>query len=99
MEPPWGFKPPAVDDHTKYWGQPPPEPSARLQHWMRRLDEGTWHPNKYIRREDYDGAAQRLGVYIWEYLHVLAPAIHGEAVARGLEGYSRSPNAGDKFLC
>src|SRR5882757_3439180 len=79
--PPWGHKPPAVADRDAYWGAAPPTPSPRLAYWLRRLDEGSWHPNKYFRRQGYDGSAGWAGVYVWEYLHVLAPAITADAWA------------------
>ena len=71
--PPWGHKPPAVDDRYRYWLESPSEPSARCMYWVRRLREGSWRPNKYLLRECYDCRASKLGVYIWEANHVLAP--------------------------
>lgn len=82
--PPWGHKPPAVDRYA-YWRDPPPEPSPRLTYWMRRLTEGSWHPNKYLRREGYDTAAEITGVYIWEWWNVLGPACDADARARQAE--------------
>lgn len=80
--PPWGHKPPPVDDPTRYWAVPPPEHSERLLYWMRRLLTGTWHPNRYIRRECAEGRAHVLGVYVWEATHVLAPMIRAEMLLR-----------------
>ena len=80
--PAWGHKPPPVDDHYRYWTEPPPEPSDRLRYWLRRLNEGSWHPNRHIMCEGYDTSAHVLGVYIWEYLHVLGPAMAKERRTR-----------------
>lgn len=71
--PPWGHKPPPVDDPERYWGHPPPEPSERCIYWVRRYREGSWIPNKHQRRRGYYGAAERLGIYLWEYWNVISP--------------------------
>ncbi|HEY2085482.1 MAG TPA: hypothetical protein VGH54_05535 [Mycobacterium sp.] len=76
-EPPWGHKPPAVD-RDAYRDAPPPAPSPRLTYWLRRLDEGSWRPNKYFGR-GYEGDAEWCGVYVWEWLHVLSPIITAES--------------------
>lgn len=79
--PPWGHKPHAVDPWT-FWDGPPPSPSPRLAYWLRRLDEDSWHPNKYFCRESYDTRARWLGVYLWEYLHVISPVLDADAWSR-----------------
>lgn len=71
--PPWGHKPPPVDDPQRYWSNPPPEQSSRCAYWVRRYTEGSWVPNKHLRRLGYFGAAGWLGVYLWEYWHVFRP--------------------------
>lgn len=71
--PPWGHKPPPVDDPERYWRDPPPEASPRLTYWVNRYQQGTWIPNKHQRRQGYYSAAERLGVYLWEYLNVIRP--------------------------
>ena len=71
--PPWGHKPPPVDDATTYWNQAPPAMSPRCGYWLTRHSAGTWHPNRRIRTEGYHAAAEHLGVWIWEYLHVIQP--------------------------
>lgn len=68
-------KPPRVADHYAYWTDPPPELSERCRYWARQIEHG-WRPNKYISRECYDCRAEWYGVYIWELLNVLDPAIH-----------------------
>jgi hypothetical protein len=73
--PPWGHKPPSVDDPEDYWTSPPPEPSPRCQYWVRRYREGTWRPNKWVRIQGYYGTALKLGVYIWEGNNVIAELI------------------------
>jgi hypothetical protein len=71
--PPWGHKPLPVTDVKRYWSNPPPERSERCAYWLRRYEEGTWVPNRHLRRKGYYGAAERLGVYLWEYWHVFRP--------------------------
>lgn len=71
--PPWGHKPPPVDDVMRHWLEPPPEPSARCLYWQARYRDGSWAPNKYLMRQGYHGSAEWLGVYIWEWLHVMWP--------------------------
>lgn len=69
--PPWGHKPMPVADVDEYWNSPPPEPSARCAYWTRRYRDGTWRPNKWVRREGYYSQAEILGVYIWEAINVI----------------------------
>jgi hypothetical protein len=71
--PPWGHKPLPVDDVMRYWGEKPPEQSARCAYWIERWEQGTWRPNRRVRREGYHGAAELLGVYVWEYWNVMRP--------------------------
>lgn len=73
--PPWGHKPPPVDDIEAYWNNPPPALSERCEYWLRRYREGSWKPNKHLARECYDCRAGKLGVYIWESVNVFAPLI------------------------
>ncbi len=67
-------KPPRVEDRYAYWNDPPPEMSERCAYWLRQINAG-WLPNRRISMEGYDGRAAWFGVWIWEYLHLLAPAI------------------------
>lgn len=71
--PPWGHKPPAVPDVTVYWTNPPPETSERCKYWLRRYRQGSWTPNRRIKRYGYHSAAQHLGIWIWEYWNVMEP--------------------------
>lgn len=71
--PPWGHKPPAVSDSTQYWLQPPPHRSLRCQYWLNRLNSGTWRPNRFVLDECFECAARRIGVWVWEYSHVIYP--------------------------
>lgn len=73
-------KPPRVDDHYRYWGSPPPEPSERCRYWLRQIERG-WRPNRRIATEGYDAAAHWYGVYLWEYLNVLCPALGASTLA------------------
>ena len=75
-EPPWGHKPPPVDDQYTYWTEPPSQLSPRVEYWLRRLADGTWTPNKYFNRECNQCRASWLGVYVWEYDHIIGPALH-----------------------
>lgn len=75
-------KPPRVNDIEDYWADQPPTPSERCTYWVRQMQRG-WLPNRRISGEGYYGAAEWYGVYLWEYLHVLAPLIaQGRAEAR-----------------
>ncbi|MFL6096040.1 MAG: hypothetical protein ACJ71Y_11380 [Blastococcus sp.] len=64
-----------LDDATAYWNDAPPAMSPRCGYWLTRHNDGSWQPNRWIRREGYHAAAERLGVWIWEYLHVIRPLI------------------------
>lgn len=71
----WGQKPPAVPDVTAHWNDPPPEASERCTYWVRRYQQGSWTPNRWIRRCGYHSAAEHLGIWIWEYWNVMEPII------------------------
>jgi hypothetical protein len=82
--PPWGHKPDAVDNCETYWSTPPPTLSPRVGYWLKRLTDGTWRPNRRFNRECGQCRAGLLGVYIWEYQHVIAPALAGrDSLAQG----------------
>lgn len=74
------MKPPPVENVERYWNDPPPEQSARCAYWVRRYREGSWHPNKWVRREGYYGRAEMLGVFIWEATHTIAGLIAEDEV-------------------
>lgn len=61
----------------QYWNVPPPEPSPGLVKWLAKIADG-WRPNRRIRSMGYYSAAEFYGVYIWEYLHVISPALSKE---------------------
>lgn len=67
-------RPPAVPDPYAYWSTPPPTMSPRCAYWLRQIDAG-WLPNRRWRRHGRDVAADLFGVWLWEYLHVIAPAL------------------------
>lgn len=67
-------KPPPVDDHYRYWNDPPPEMSERCAWYVNETTEGRFAPNRCLRTMGYDEGAEYLGVYIWEYWNVLLPA-------------------------
>jgi hypothetical protein len=79
--PPWGHKPLPVADETDYWTDPPPRLSPRVEYWLKRLTDGTWTPNKYFNRECYHCRSVWLGVWIWEYFNIIAPAMTGREEA------------------
>lgn len=76
--PPWGHKPPAVDDIQTFWSEPPPDLSPRVEYWLKRLVDGTWKPNRIYNTQGYYGRAQWLGVYLWEYFNIIYPVLCGE---------------------
>jgi len=61
-------------DVQRYWTEPPPEPSPRLGRWLERI-RGGWRPNRRVGQMGYHEAAEFYGVYLWEYFHVLVPAL------------------------
>lgn len=67
-------KPPSVADRYEYWSSPPPERSARCAYWLAQVGRG-WRPSRRVRGWGYDGAASWYGVWIWEYLHEIRPAL------------------------
>jgi len=66
--------PPRVTDSELYWSSAPPEPSPRCTWWLKRIDAG-WRPNKRVRRLGYYDRAAYYGVYIWELLNKIDPAL------------------------
>lgn len=72
--------PPRVADIELFWTEPPPEQSARCAWWVKRIGEG-WAGNKRTRIMGYDEAAAYFGVYIWEYVHVLADLLRSKRQA------------------
>lgn len=69
-------KPAPVDDRYAYWLEPPPSRSPRCEYWLRQIGRG-WRPNRRIATEGYDNAAEWYGVYIWEFLNAIVPALAG----------------------
>lgn len=67
-------KPPRVADHYTYWGDEPPEVSARCQYWLRQIERG-WRPNGEISSKCYDCSAEWFGVYIWEWTNLIWPKL------------------------
>ena len=70
-------KPSPVRDIYAYWSDPPPTPSERCQYWLRQIERG-WRPNRRISIESRDGQAVWYGIYMWELIHVLWPAMEPE---------------------
>lgn len=67
-------KPARVADRYLYWLDPPTEVSERCRYWLRQIERG-WRPNRLISGHCYDCSAEWYGVYIWEYLHLIAPRL------------------------
>lgn len=71
-------KPPRVPYavYDKHWAHdnPPEHISPRCAWWMDQIVRG-WRPNRRLRAECYDCSAGWYGVYIWEYLHLISPAL------------------------
>lgn len=68
---------PARVDRYDYWSEPPPVPSPRLTWWLDRIIDEGWTPNRRLAGMGYDESAEFHGVYMWEWLHVLYPALGG----------------------
>lgn len=66
-------KPPKVTDYYAYRGAPPAHRSKRCAYWLRQIKRG-WRPPIRITRMGREGASW-YGVYLWEYLNVLRPAM------------------------
>lgn len=75
-------------DATEYWTSPPPQPSPRLVLWLARIAAG-WRPNANISTLNYHDSADWYGVYIWEWLNVLLPAM--EAAPRIAGPWATTP--------
>jgi len=67
-------KPNRVENVEEFWSDAPPTPSPRLVYWQARIDAG-WRPNKRISKMGYYNAAEFFGVWIWEYINVIAPRL------------------------
>jgi hypothetical protein len=66
-----------VKDIETYWSDPPPERSPRCTEWLTKIEAG-WKPNRRVRQRDDYGSAEFFGVWLWEYLYVLSPALLGQ---------------------
>lgn len=66
--------PARVANTEEFWDKAPPERSPRCAWWLERFSGG-WRPNKRIRSMGYYEAAQFYGVFIWEYVNVISPAL------------------------
>ena len=83
---PVGPAPPRVARGEDFWANPPPAPSPRCTWWLSRIDGG-WRPNRRVGFFSYDEAADYFGVWYWEWLHVLSPAIDvAQGATRGASG-------------
>jgi hypothetical protein len=61
-------------DVTEYWAEPPPKHSERCEEWLVKIANG-WKPNRRISQMGYHEKAEFFGVYIWEYLNLIRPAL------------------------
>lgn len=64
----------AVNDVTDYWQEKPPKQSPECTAWIAKIMDG-WKPNRRIRQMGYHEKAAFFGVYIWELVNVILPAI------------------------
>lgn len=76
--------PPPVEDRYRYWIEPPPELSDRCLYWIKYLSD-LGHPDTFDWRivrnllhedNDYDGNAEKFGVYMWEWFHIIYHTVH-----------------------
>lgn len=67
-------KPPPVRDQNAFWSEPPPHQSKRCAWWLEQIVAG-WRPNNRIRSYASGEAADWYGVFTWEYLNVISPAL------------------------
>jgi hypothetical protein len=73
------------DNGERYWAEPPPVVSPRCLHVLQRIKHG-WRPrllNGYYSDSTY------LGVYIWEYLHLVSAALYGRQAEWGVDSAGR----------
>lgn len=70
-------KPPRIVDEMQYWSTEPPQPSPRCIYWVKQIERG-WLPNRRISMNGYHPAAIWYGVFIWEYLNVIAPMVEAK---------------------
>lgn len=66
--------PPRVTDRYLHWNRPPRQVSDRCHAWAARIAAG-WKRNRRIGMMGYDAVSEWFGVYIWEWLNVLAPLL------------------------
>lgn len=67
--------PPRVKDIQLYWISKPTELSDRCLWWKNRIENG-WIGNKRINKMGYYELSEYFGVYIWEYINILAPLLN-----------------------
>lgn len=75
-------RPMPVKDRYEYWTNPPPARSERCTYWLRQIERG-WLPNRRWRALGYDTSARVYGVWIWEYLNVIYPALEAARASQG----------------
>ncbi len=72
-------RPRAVEDVEQFWIEPPLFRSSRCEWWVKKIEAG-WRPNRRISMMGYYESARFFGVFIWEYLHVIAPMLEARRV-------------------
>ncbi len=70
-------QPSAVTDVFDFIDRQPPGRSARCEWWVQRISLGE-SPDWEIRTSWCAEAAERLGVWVWEYVNVIYPLIKEE---------------------
>ena len=58
----------------QYWLKPPPVRSSGCAKWLKKIEAG-WKPNRRIGSMGYYEAAEFYGVFIWEYINEIRPAL------------------------
>lgn len=67
-------RPPKVKDIYANTGRDTGELSERCRWWLRQIERG-WRPNRRIASECWECSADWYGVYGWEFMDVICPAL------------------------
>lgn len=83
-----------MDDRYRYWGEQPPELSARCWWWLGYLaanDDLTVEQLVDLTSScaSYDTSAEELGVYLWEWHHILYHVITRRIASQRERGVHR----------
>lgn len=77
--------PPPVDRY-EYWGEAPPEFSERCIWWLHYLADNDLSLTELCDltpfAAGYDDSAEAMGVYMWEWLHILYHVVANKKAVR-----------------